>query len=115
MGGESKSDPRDTRVIADQVRTWRDLRPISAASELDLEIRMLASRRGDLVEDQTRRLSRMHDLLCSVYPGLERALDLTTKGALWLLTRYATPSPRFAPSSSSSVRRTSAALAGVSS
>ena len=91
VGGESKSDPRDARVIADQVRTRRDLRPVPAASELDLEIRMPASRRGDLVEDQTRRLSRMHDPLCSVHPGPERALDLTRKGALWLLTRYATP------------------------
>ncbi len=45
MGGESKSDPRDARVI----------------------------------------------LLCSVHPGLERTLDLTTKGALWLLTRYVAP------------------------
>ncbi|MDP9455985.1 MAG: transposase [Actinomycetota bacterium] len=52
---------------------------------------MLVSRRADLVEDQTRRLSRMHDLLASFHPGLERALDLTTKGALWLLSRYATP------------------------
>jgi transposase len=43
------------------------------------------------VQEQTRRISRMRDLLCSIHPGLERALDLTTKGALWLLTRYAAP------------------------
>jgi transposase len=90
-GGESKSDPRDARVIADQVRTRRDLRPIDAASELDLEIRLLAGRRRDLVDEQTRRLGRLHDLLASIFPGLERALDLTTKGGLWLLTRYAAP------------------------
>jgi transposase len=91
VGGESKSDPSDARVIADQVRTRRDLRPVPAASELDLEIRMLVGRRRDLVGDQTRRLSRMHDLLVSIHPGLERALDLTTKGALWLLARYVAP------------------------
>jgi transposase len=90
-GGEAKSDPRDARVIADQVRTRRDLRPIAAATELDTELRLLAGRRRDLVEDQTRRLARLHDLLAGISPGLERALDLTTKGALWLLTRYATP------------------------
>jgi transposase len=90
-GGESKSDPRDARVIADQVRTRRDLRPIEAATELDAELRLLAGRRRDLVEEQTRRLARLHDLLAGISPGLERALDLTTKGGLWLLTRYVTP------------------------
>jgi transposase len=90
-GGEHKSDPRDARVIADQVRTRADLRPIQATSELDLEIRLLAGRRRDLVAEQTRRLGRLHDLLASVHPGLERALDLTTKGGLWLVSRYVTP------------------------
>jgi transposase len=90
-GGEHKSDPRDARVIADQVRTRADLRPIQAVSELDLEIRLLAGRRRDLVAEQTRRLGRLHDLLASVHPGLERVLDLTTKGGLWLVSRYVTP------------------------
>jgi transposase len=90
-GGESKSDPRDARVIADQVRTRRDLRSIRPSVELDLEIRLLAGRRRDLTEEQTRRLSRLHDLLASVHPGLERACDLTTKGGLWLVSRYVTP------------------------
>ncbi len=90
-GGESKSDPRDARVIADQVRTRRDLRSIQPGVELDLEIRLLAGRRRDLTDEQTRRLSRLHDLLASVHPGLERGLDLTTKGGLWLVSRYVTP------------------------
>ena len=90
-GGESKSDPRDARVIADQVRTRRDLRSIRPSVELDLEIRLLAGRRRDLTDEQTRRLSRLHDLLASVHPGLERACDLTTKGGLWLVSRYVTP------------------------
>lgn len=90
-GGESKSDPRDARVIADQTRIRRDLRPIEAGTELDLEIRLLAKRRRDLVDDQTRRLNRLRDLLVSIFPGLERALDFTTKGALWLVSKYVTP------------------------
>lgn len=90
-GGESKSDPRDARVIADQTRIRRDLRPIEAGTELDLEIRLLAKRRRDLVDDQTRRLNRLRDLLASIFPGLERALDFTTKGALWLVSKYVTP------------------------
>lgn len=90
-GGESKSDPRDARVIADQVRIRRDLRPIEADRELDLDIRLLVGRRHDLVEEQTRRISRLHDLLVAIFPGLERAFDYTTKGALWLVSKYVTP------------------------
>ena len=91
VGGENKSDPRDARTIADQVRTRSDLRPIEAASELDLEIRLLVSRRADIVQAQTQRLSRMHDLLVGVFPGLEACLDLKAKGPLRLLTRFVTP------------------------
>ena len=91
VGGENKSDPRDARTIAEQVRMRSDLRKIEPATELDLEIRLLVSRRGDLVQAQTQRLSRMHDLLVGIFPGLEAVLDLKTKGPLHLLTRYVTP------------------------
>ncbi|HJU00499.1 MAG TPA: IS110 family transposase [Actinomycetes bacterium] len=90
-GGEHKSDPRDARVIAELVRTRRDLRPIEPVRELDLELRLLVGRRGDLQVEQTRRLARLHDLLVGIHPGLERVLDLTTKGGLWLASRYVTP------------------------
>ncbi len=90
-GGESKSDPRDARVIADQVRTRTDLRPLGDDDPVTVDIRLLVGRRRDLVEDQTRRLSRLRDLLTSIHPGLERQLDVTNKGPLWLLTRYVTP------------------------
>ena len=90
-GGEAKSDPRDARVIADQVRTRHDLRPVETGTEINLELRLLVGRRRDLVDEQTRRLSRLHGLLVSIHPGLDRVLDLTTKGGLWLLTRYVTP------------------------
>jgi transposase len=92
VGGENKSDPRDARIIADQVRIRDDLRPIAPARELDLEIRLLVGRRSDLVAAQTQRLGRMHDLLVGIFPGLERRLDLTGKGALVLLTKFVTPS-----------------------
>jgi transposase len=91
VGGERKSDPRDARVIAEQVRTRTDLRPLDLGDELTAEIRLLVARRRDLTADQTRRLARLHDLLATIHPGLERRLDLTTKGALWVLTRYVTP------------------------
>ena len=91
VGGENKSDPRDARIIAEQVRIQSDLRPIEPATELDLEIRLLAGRRSDIVHAQTQRLSRMRDLLVSIFPGLEACLDLTTKGPLHLLTKFVTP------------------------
>jgi transposase len=90
-GGEHKSDPRDAAVIADQVRHRRDLRPIEPIGELDAEIRLLVSRRRELVTDQTRRISRLRDLLASIHPGLEHVVDPTTKTSQQLLSRYVTP------------------------
>jgi transposase len=90
-GGEHKSDPRDAAVIADRVRHRRDLRRIEPASELDAEIRLLVSRRRELVTDQTRRISRLRDLLASIHPGLEHIVDPTTKAGQQLLRRYVTP------------------------
>ena len=82
VGGENKSDPRDARVIADQVRTRRDLRPIEPATELDLEIRLLVGRRRDLVDAQTQRLGRACTTCSSASsPAWSACLDLTTKGA----------------------------------
>jgi transposase len=92
VSGEAKSDPRDARVIGDQVRTRQRFRPLALESEVQAAMRLIIARRRDLVTEQTRRVARLHDLLSSFHPGLERRLDLTTKAGLWLLTRYATPS-----------------------
>jgi transposase len=88
VGGERKSDPKDAFVIADQVRARRDLRAVTAESDTVAELRLLAAHRADVTVEQTRRLSRLRHLLLTIHPGLERTLDVTTKGALWLLTRY---------------------------
>jgi transposase len=90
-GGEHKSDPRDAAVIADQVRHRRDLRAVDALTDVDAEIRLLVGRRRELVADQTRRISRLRDLLASIFPGLERVIDPTQKASLQLLSRYAAP------------------------
>jgi transposase len=90
-GGERKSDPRDARVIANQLRTRSDLRMLDEVTDLEIGIRVVVSRRADLVQEQTRRLSRLRDLLVSIHPGLEHILDPTNKASLWLLTRYVTP------------------------
>lgn len=90
-GGEHKSDPRDARVIADQVRSRDDLRPLHGIGELDAQLGLLVSRRQDLVHEQTRRIARLRDLLCSIHPGLERVVDPTNRADLALLNRYVTP------------------------
>jgi transposase len=78
-------------VIAGQVRYRRDLRPIDPVVEIDAEIRLLVGRRRELVGDQTRRISRLRDLLASIFAGLERVIDPSTKASLQLLSRYVTP------------------------
>ncbi|WP_223160765.1 IS110 family transposase [Salinispora cortesiana] len=90
-GGEHKSDPRDARVIASQLRLRDDWRPVAGANDLSLDLRLLVSRRSDLVTEQTRRINRTRDMLTGIFPGLERVLDLTNLGDLRLLARYATP------------------------
>jgi transposase len=109
VGGEHKSDPRDARVIAEQARIRQDLRAIEPATELDLELRLLVGWRRDLVAAQTRRLARLHDLLVGIFPGLERALDLTSKGSLVLLTKFVTPAELRAAGKKRLVRHLSAA------
>ncbi len=56
-GGERKSDPRDARTIAELVRT-RDLRPILPDDETVIALRLKVTRRRELSDDQTRRISR---------------------------------------------------------
>jgi transposase len=91
-GGQHKSDPRDARVIADQIRLRGcDLRAVESAGETDAQLRLLVGRRRELVTDQTRRINRLRDLLASIHPGLERAVDAMNKADLALLARYVTP------------------------
>ena len=91
VGGQTKSDPNDARVIADQLRLRAaDFRPIAMEDDALAELRLMVSRRGDLVIDQTRRISRMRYLLNTIHPDLERALDLTNAGPLLLLARFVT-------------------------
>ncbi|MFF3519045.1 IS110 family transposase [Streptomyces sp. NPDC002573] len=89
--GEGKTDARDAKVIADQARMRRDLQPIRPGDEAAIELRLLTERRSDLVEDRTRTLNRLKSLLNSMFPALERALDMGRVGALVLLTGYQSP------------------------
>jgi transposase len=88
-GGERKSDPKDAVVIAELARTRPDLRAVEPPDPLDAEIRLLVSRRRELVTEQTRRAARLRDLLSGLFPALERRIDPTTRTGLVFLSHYA--------------------------
>lgn len=90
-GGERKSDPKDAAVIAELARTRADLRAVDPPDPLDAEIRLLVSRRRELVTEQTRHVGRLRDLLCGLCPALERRIDPTTRTGLVFLSHYAAP------------------------
>jgi transposase len=89
--GESKTDARDARVIADQARMRSDLGELRAGEQELSELQLLLARRRDLITDQSRTIARLREALLSSFPALERALDLNSKGPLTLLTHYQTP------------------------
>jgi transposase len=65
--------------------------PDQIAALIDEEIRLLVGRRSEIVREQTRRLARFRDLLPSVFPALERRIDVKTKTGLTFLSLYAAP------------------------
>jgi hypothetical protein len=63
-----------------------------APSERELsDLQLLLGRRRDLITDQSRTITRLREALLSLFPALERALDVNGKGPLTLLTHYQTP------------------------
>lgn len=89
--GESKTDARDAHVIADQARMRPNLQELTADEGELAELQILLARRRDLVIDQTRTINRLRDALLSSFPALERALDLTRRGPLTLVSHYQIP------------------------
>ncbi|MET8420926.1 IS110 family transposase [Streptomyces sp. NPDC005134] len=89
--GEGKTDARDARVIADQARMRGDLQPVRPGDETMIELKLLTSYRSDLVADRTRTVNRLRSTLTSMFPALERTLEITNVGPLVLLTGYQAP------------------------
>jgi transposase len=90
--GESKTDARDARLIADQARMRPDVGELKPGEQEIAELQLLLARRRDLITDQSRTITRLRETLLSLFPALEQALDLNSKGPLTLLTHYQTPS-----------------------
>ncbi len=89
--GEGKTDARDAFIIADQARIRRDVSMLRPGDDIALDLRLLTARRLDVVHDRTRQINRLRAQLLEFFPALERALDLTKKGPVVLLTAYQTP------------------------
>jgi hypothetical protein len=68
-----------------------DLGELEAGEQEIAELQLLLARRRDLITDQGRTITRLREALLSLFPALERALDLNGKGPLILLIRYQTP------------------------
>ena len=69
-----------------------DLGELRPGEEEIAELQLLLARRRDLVTDQSRTIARLRrEALLSLFPALEGALDLNSKGPLILLTHYQTP------------------------
>ncbi len=67
--GESKTDARDARVIADQARMRPDLGELTPGEEDLAELQLFLARRRDLVTDQTRTIIRLRETLLSLFPA----------------------------------------------
>ena len=59
--GESKTDARDARVIADQARMRSDLGVLKPGEQEIAELQLLLGRRRDLITDQSRTITRLRE------------------------------------------------------
>ena len=89
--GESKTDAKDARVIAETALMRSDLSQVRPRADVVVELTQATAHREDLVADWVRGINRPRDLLTRIFPGLERDLDCTNRSALILLTKFQTP------------------------
>lgn len=89
--GEGKTDARDAKTIAETARLRSDLAAVKNPDQVVIDLRVLTSRRQDLMADWVRGVNRIRHLLASVFPGLEQAFDYSTRSALILLTGFQAP------------------------
>jgi transposase len=90
--GDGKTDAKDARIIADQARMRTDLQPVRGADQISVDLRILTSRRTDLICDRVRAINRLRATLLEYFPALERTFDFSkNKAALTLLSEYQTP------------------------
>lgn len=93
--GQSKTDARDTFMIAGTARTMsHTLRAMGRDSDLLSALKVLAGLEDDLARECTRAINRLRSLLVQIYPSLERVFlgtILTRPIVLELLIQYHRP------------------------
>jgi transposase len=89
--GDSKTDAKDARIIADQARMRTDLQPVRSTDQVSTDLRLLTARRTDLVCDRVRAINRLRATMLEYFPALEAAFDYSKKAPLILLSGYQTP------------------------
>ena len=92
MPEKARLTPRTPTSSPRLLACVRDLSVIDTGTDLVRDLAVLTGHRADLIADRVRMINRLRDLMTSVFPSLERAFDYSShKGALVLLTGYATP------------------------
>jgi Transposase len=92
MPGRARPTPKMPTSLPRHPGCARDLAVIDAGTDLVRNLAVLTGHREDLIADRVRMINRLRDLMTSVFPSLKRAFDYSShKGALVLLTGYATP------------------------
>ncbi|WP_243793876.1 IS110 family transposase [Saccharopolyspora gloriosae] len=89
--GDSKTDSKDARIIADQARMRTDLQPVRGGDQISTDLRLLTARRTDLIFDRVRASNRLRATLLEYFPALEAAFDYSKKAPLILVAGYQTP------------------------
>ncbi len=89
--GDGKTDAKDARIIADQARMRTDLQSVRAADQISVDLRLLTSRRTDMIFDRVRHINRLRATMLEYFPALEAAFDYSKKAPLILVAGYQTP------------------------
>ena len=93
--GEDKFDEKDAFILADASRTTpRNIEFVGNRAESMAEIKVLSSRRDDIVEERTRCYNRLHDFIHQVSPPLEELFSkrkLHNDLEIRLIARYGGP------------------------
>ena len=77
--GESKTDARDARVIAEQSRMRSDLGELAPSEQQLSELQLLLARRRDLITDRSRTITRLlRETLLALFPALWSVLWMCT-------------------------------------
>jgi len=68
--GDGKTDAKDARIIPDQARMRLDLQPVRSGDQISTDLRLLTSRRTDLVCDRVRAINRLRAIMLEYFPAL---------------------------------------------